>query len=156
MEQPCAKIGCDHVFHGEATIVEHGLIRVDRSPVRLLDDNGVGYRIGNPAEFAFILPQRVFRPLEVLNISIRSVPSDDVAELVTQQFNTEQKPTIFPVVPPQAVFDLTRLPRGPEGAKRVQHLLQIFWMNGDSPSPAASFLRGERSEEHTSELQSLR
>jgi hypothetical protein len=41
------------------------------------------------------------------------------------------------------VFDLTRLPRGPEGSKRVQHLLQIFWMNGDSPSPAACFLRGE-------------
>ena len=110
MEQPCAKIGCDHVFHREAAIVEHGLIRVDRSPVRPLDDNGVGYRIGNPAEFAFVLPQLLFCPLEVLNISIRSVPSDDVAELVTQRFNTEQEPAIFPVVPPQAVFDLTRLP----------------------------------------------
>ncbi len=110
MEQPCAKIGCDHILHGEAAIVEHGLIRVDRSAVRPLDDNGVGYRIGNSADFAFVLPQLLFCPLEVLNISIRSVPSDDVAELVAQRFNTEQEPAIFTVVPPQAVFDLTRLP----------------------------------------------
>jgi len=34
------------------------------------------------------------------------------------------------------VFDLTRLPRG-------QYLLQIVRMNGDSPSPASGFLRGE-------------
>jgi len=34
------------------------------------------------------------------------------------------------------VFDLTRLPRG-------QYLLHIVRMNGDSPSPAAGFLRGE-------------
>ena len=33
-----------------------------------------------------------------------------LAELVTQRFNTEQEPAIFTVVPPQAVFDLTRLP----------------------------------------------
>src|SRR2546428_8832461 len=143
MEQPCAKIGCDHIFHGEAAIVEHGLIRVDPSTVRPLDDNGVGYRIGNSADFAFVLPQQLlFYPLEVLNISIRSVPSDDVAELVTQRFNTEQEPAIFSVAPPQAAFDLTRLPRGPEGPKRVHHLLPIFLMNGESPSPAAGFLRG--------------
>src|SRR6266849_10582501 len=110
MEQPCAKIGCDRIFHGEAAIVEHGLISVDWSPIRPLDDNGVGYRIGNPAEYALVLPQLLFCQLEVLNISIRSVPSDDVAELDTQRFHTEQEPAIFTVVPPQAVFDLTRLP----------------------------------------------
>src|SRR6266850_606902 len=110
MEQPCAKIRSEHVFHREAAIVEHGLIRVDRSAVRPLDDDGVGYRIRNSADFAFVLPQLLFCPLEVLNISIRSVPSDDVAELVTQRFNTEQEPAILPVVPPQAVFELTRLP----------------------------------------------
>jgi len=64
----------------------------------------------SPAEFAFVLPQLLFCPLEVLNIRIRCVPSDDLAELVTQRFNTEQEPAIFTVVPPQAVFDLTRLP----------------------------------------------
>src|SRR6185369_7065078 len=101
MEQACAKVGCDHVFHREAAIVEHGLIRVERSPVWLLDDDAVGYRVGNPAEFAFVLPQLLFCPLEGFNISIRSVPSDDVAELVTQRFNTEQEPAIFPVVPTQ-------------------------------------------------------
>src|SRR5258707_13692621 len=110
MEEPCAKIGGNHVLHREPAIVEHGLIRVDRSSVRPLDDNGLGYRIGNPAEFAFVLPQLLLCPLEVLNISIRSVPSDDVAELVTQRFNTEQEPVIFPVVPPQAEFGFTRVP----------------------------------------------
>src|SRR4029434_366642 len=99
--------------------LEHGLSRVYRRPVRLLDDNGVGYRIGNSAELAFVLPQLLFRPLVVLNISIRCVPSDDVAELVTQRFNTEQEPTILTVVPPQPVFDLTWLARGPEGPERI-------------------------------------
>src|SRR2546428_11660269 len=110
MEQPCAKIGGNHVLHRETAIVEHGLIRIDRSSVRPLDDNGEGYRIGNSAEFAFVLPQLLFCPLEVLNISIRSVPSDDAAELVTQRFNTEQEPAIFTVVPPQAGLGLVRRP----------------------------------------------
>src|SRR5437660_12573524 len=102
MEQPCAKIGCDHVFHGETAIVEHGLIRVDRSAVRPLDDNGVGYRIGNSAEFAFVLQQLLFCPLEVLNISIRSVLSDYAADLVTQRLNTNQRPAIVTDDTPQA------------------------------------------------------
>ncbi len=54
MKDPCAKVRGDHVFHGEAGIIEHCLVRVDRSAVRVLDNNGLGYGVGNPAKLALV------------------------------------------------------------------------------------------------------
>src|SRR5918996_1521946 len=57
MKDPRAKVRGDHVFHGETGIVEDCLVRVDRRAVRVLDDNGLGYRVGNPAKVALVLPK---------------------------------------------------------------------------------------------------
>jgi hypothetical protein len=72
------------------------------------------YSIGYPANLALILPQFLFGPFEVLNIRVRSVPSDDSALIITQRLAPEQEPTIFSVVASQTPFELTRLPRGQE------------------------------------------
>jgi hypothetical protein len=45
----------------------------------------------------------------VLNIGIGSVPSDNIALLVTERLTAEKEPTIFSVVPPQTRFEFTRL-----------------------------------------------
>src|SRR5207244_8507431 len=52
MKDPCAKVRGDHVFHGAAGIIEHCLVRIARSAVRVLDTNGLGYGGGNPAKLA--------------------------------------------------------------------------------------------------------
>jgi hypothetical protein len=88
-----------------------------------LDNNGLRYGIGNPAKLALVLPQPLFRPLQVLNIRIRSVPSDDIASLVTQRLTPEQEPTICSIVAPQACFDLTWLTRSEEYPPPVHRLL---------------------------------
>src|SRR6185503_18830064 len=54
MKDPCAKVRGDYVFHGEAGIIEHCLVRVDRSAVRVQDNNGLGYCVGNPANLALV------------------------------------------------------------------------------------------------------
>src|SRR5437899_9450371 len=41
MKDPCAKVRGDHVFHGEAGIIEHWLVGVARSAVRVLDTAGL-------------------------------------------------------------------------------------------------------------------
>src|ERR1700687_4978294 len=114
MKDPRAKIRSSHVFDGQAGVVEHGLVRVDRNTVRALDNNGLRYCIGNAAKLVLVLPQLLLRPLEILNIVIRSVPSDDIPSLVTQWLAAEKEPTIFSVVAPQTRFELTRLARSPD------------------------------------------
>src|SRR6266851_3310576 len=91
--------------------------------VPVLDNNGLRYCIGNSAKLALVLPQLLFGPLEVLNIRIRSVPSDDNALLITPRFAPEQEPTIFPMVAPQACFELPRLTRSEECPPLLHRLL---------------------------------
>src|SRR6266436_537714 len=45
MKDPCAKVRGDHVFHSEAGIIEHCLVRVDRRAVGVLANNGLGYGV---------------------------------------------------------------------------------------------------------------
>ena len=123
MKDPGAKVRSGHIFDGEAGVVEHRLIRIDRHAVRVLDNNGLRYCIGNSAKLALVLPQLLFGPLEVLNIRIRSVPSDDNALLITPRFAPEQEPTIFPMVAPQACFELPRLTRSEECPPLLHRLL---------------------------------
>src|SRR5258707_15696232 len=136
MKDQGTEIRGSQVFDGQAGVIEHGLVRVDRDTVRALDNNGLRYCIGNAAKLALILPQFFFRPLEVLNVCVRSVPSDAFAALVTQRLTPEQEPTIFSVVAPQTRFELTRLARSQERPPLLQRLLQVFGMNRDSPSPS--------------------
>src|ERR1700720_3569916 len=76
MKDPGAKVRGDYIFQGETGVIEDCLVRVNRSAVRPLDDNGLGYGVSNPAKFPFVLPQLLFRPLPVLDVGIGSIPSD--------------------------------------------------------------------------------
>src|SRR5207244_7415404 len=101
MKDSGTEIRGGYIFDSEAGVIEHGLVRVDRNAVRALDNNGLRYSIGNAAKLALVLPQLLLRPLEILNIGIRAVPSDDIALLVAKRLAAEKEPTIFSVVATQ-------------------------------------------------------
>src|SRR6266478_6383796 len=111
MKYPRAKIRVSHVFDGEAGVVEHGLVRVDRNAVRVLDNNGLRYCIGNAAKLALILPQFLFRTFAVFNVGAAAIPVDDLACLVAKGNRADEKPSIFPIETPQTRFHLTRRTR---------------------------------------------
>src|SRR6266851_5051040 len=116
MKDPCAKVGGDHIFDGEAGVVEHRLVRVERNTVRALDNNGLRYCIGNPAKLALVLPQLLFRTLTIFYVRTASIPANDSAALVTMGNGADEEPPIFPVETSQARFDLdlSRLARRPD------------------------------------------
>src|ERR1700694_5831765 len=62
MKDPCAIVRGDYIFQGETGVIEHCLVRVNWRAVRPLDDNGLGYGVGNPAKFPLVLAQLLFRP----------------------------------------------------------------------------------------------
>lgn len=57
-----------YILHAEAGIGEHCLVRVERLALRVQDDNGVGYSIGNPAKLNPNRGTRVNRA--ILGISV--------------------------------------------------------------------------------------
>src|SRR5258708_17166295 len=101
MKDSRTEIRGGHVFDSQAGVVEHGLVRIDRNAVRTLDNNGLRYRIGNPAKLALILPQLLFRTLAVFNVGTAAVPVDDRACLVAKGNRADEIPSIFPIKTPQ-------------------------------------------------------
>src|ERR1700731_573475 len=137
MKDPGAKVRSGHIFDGEAGVVEHGLIRIERNAVRTLDNNGLRYRIGNPAKLALVLAQLFFRTLTIFYVRTASIPANDFAVLVANGNGANQEPPIFPVETSQARFDLdlSRLARSPDCClPLVQYLHQVFGMKCDLPS----------------------
>src|SRR5208283_4258138 len=62
-------------------------------------------------QIRFVLPQRFFRPLPLLNIQTRSIPLDDIAALIPERHLAMEHPAVFPICPADAslVFeDLSR------------------------------------------------
>src|SRR5216683_993841 len=136
MKDAGTKIRGGHVFDGQAGVIEHGLVRVERNTVRALDNNGLRYSIGNAAKLVLVLQQLLFRTLTIFNVRTASIPANDFATLVANGNGANEKPPIFPVETSQARFDLdlSRLARSCDGLPLVQYLHQVFGMKCDLPS----------------------
>src|SRR6266508_2245742 len=74
MIHPSTKVCGHHLIQGETGVIEHGLVRVDRNSVGVLDNNGLRYRICNPAELALVSLQLLLRTLTVFDVRAGSVP----------------------------------------------------------------------------------
>src|ERR1700737_1233525 len=115
MKDPGTEIRGGHVFDSEAGVVEHCLIRIEWDAVRILDNDGLRYRIGNSAKLVLVLPQLFFRTLTIFYVRTASIPANDFAALVASGNGANEEPPIFPVETAQARFDLdlSRLARSP-------------------------------------------
>src|ERR1700693_4238310 len=111
MKDSGTEIRGGHLFESETGVVEHCLVRIERSTVRILDNNCLRYSISNPAKLAFVLPQFLFRTFAVFNVGAATIPVDDFACLVASGNGANEEPSIFPIETPQTRFHLTRLPR---------------------------------------------
>src|SRR5258708_22042949 len=79
------------------------------------------------ALFAFL--QRPFALLSVLDIGTRTIPLDDISQLIAQRYGAYKEPAIFPVSAAQAHFILTRLPSGHVHRPLAHYAREVFWMN---------------------------
>ena len=77
------------------------MVRVDRNTVRVLDNNGLRYCIGNPANLALVLPQLLFRTLTIFYVRTASIPANDFAALVAMGNRADEEPSIFAIETPE-------------------------------------------------------
>src|SRR3989442_10392912 len=102
MERPRTEVRCEYIFHGEPGIVEHCLVRVERVALRVQDDNGLRYSIGNPAEFALLFKEFILRSFSIFDVGIAAKPPDEVAFSVELWNDTYEEPSVLSVISPDA------------------------------------------------------
>src|SRR5579863_3722422 len=105
MEDSGSKVrGGKYILHGETGVVEHCLVREEWVTLRVQDDNGVGYSIGNPAKLPLVLKEFRLRSFSTFDVGIASKPPDDVAFSVEFWKHAYKEPSVLPVISPYAGF----------------------------------------------------
>src|SRR4029434_8632024 len=92
------------------------------------------------------LAKRFFGALTVLDVGVDAVPFDDLTVVITQRAGTEQKPSIFTVVPTQARFRLTWCVRSQDPLPSCCEAVQIFRVHGSRPTPTGCLFCRETGE----------
>src|ERR1700752_5375941 len=72
----------DHIIGSQTRVIECRLVGIERLPGWTQNNYGLRYRVGNPAKFAFIVPQCLFSLLKRVEVSACARPSDNFARLV--------------------------------------------------------------------------
>src|SRR6202049_3477943 len=140
-----AKVRGDYVLHGEAGIVEHCLFRVERLAIRVQDDNGLRYSIGNPAKLPLLLKKFLLRPFSIFDVGIASKPPDDVAFSVELWNDAYEEPTVLSVISPDASFQFAWFGSIQQGPPFTNELIQVIWVNDHLPTPTFPLLQGQAS-----------
>src|SRR6202048_4012600 len=138
-----AKVRGKYILHGEAGMVEHCLVRVKRLAIRVQDDNGLRYSIGNPAKLPLLLKEFLLRPFSIFDVSIASKPPDDVAFSVELWNDTYQEPTVLSVISPDASFQFAWFGSIQQGSPFTNELIQVIGVNDHLPTPTFPLLQGQ-------------
>src|SRR2546423_15441860 len=102
MGEPAPKSRARQLLRSYSRVVVGHLIPIERNAVWPNDENDLGDEIDNA-------PELRLRALETLNVSIRPVPSDDLALLIADRHGAKQEPAVLPVRPAGARFFITPL-----------------------------------------------
>ena len=86
----------------------------------------IGGRFSIIAEALLALPQRHLGPFAVLDVDARSIPFDDISDLVAKRYVMDQVPAVHSTSPPHPSFIVERYPRRYRGAPRVHIPCAIF------------------------------
>src|SRR6202011_1047472 len=141
MQKARPKIVGSHVIERQSGVLKGHAICVNRFPIRIQDKDRLRDRIGHAPKLFLILSELSFSALEVLNVSIRSIPIDNVARFVAQGLSPKQEPSINSVESTQPSLDFAHLARGQKSAPLICYFLQVLWVNGILPPPAASHFK---------------
>src|SRR4029077_20751343 len=143
MEDSSAKVRGDYVLHGEADIVEHCLVRVNRVPIWVQDDNGLRYSIGNPAKLPLILEEFLLRLFSIFDVGIASKPPNDVAFSIELRNDTYEEPSVLTVISPDASFQFTLFAGLHQGEPFMYEPIQVIRVNDHLPTPTLPLLQRE-------------
>src|SRR6202049_4847106 len=138
-----AKVRGDYVLHGEAGIVEHCLVRVERLALRVQDDNGLRYSIGNPAMLPLLLKEFLLHSFPIFDVGIASKPPDDVAFSIELWNDTYEEPTVLSVISPDASFQFAWFGSIQQGLPFTNESVQVIGVNDHLPTPAFPLLQGQ-------------
>jgi hypothetical protein len=86
--------------------------------LRVQDDNGVGYSIGNAAKLPLVLKEFHLRSFSIFDVGVASKPPDDVAFNLELWNDTYEEPSVFSVISPDASFQFAwfgSIQQGPPG-----------------------------------------
>src|ERR1700686_4262377 len=107
MKDSFTETGMKNICDREPRVVERCLVCIERNAPRVLNDNGLGNRVGYPPKLPLLGSPLLFRLFEILDIGIRPVPIHDRACHVPQWLILEQEPSILPIETPQAALDVS-------------------------------------------------
>src|ERR1700716_1042502 len=138
-----AKVRGDYVLHGEAGIVEHCLVRIERLGPRGPEDKGLWDSNGNTAKLPLLLKEFLLRPFSIFDVSIASKPPDDVAFSVELWNDTYQEPTVLSVISPDASFQFAWFGSIQQGSPFTNELIQVIGVNDHLPTPTFPLLQGQ-------------
>src|ERR1700676_4403984 len=138
MENARPKIVGSYVVQRQSGVLKRHPSCVNGFPIRIQDDDGLRNSIGHASKLFLILTELSFSALQVLNVSIRSIPVDNVARFVAQWLSPKQEPSIHSVESAKPTLDFARLASGKKSEPFICYFLQVLRVNGILPSPAAN------------------
>src|SRR5713101_5475714 len=109
----------------------------------VLDDNGLRYRVRDPAEFALLLKQFRLRSFSVFDVGIASKPPDDTAYRVELRNDAYEEPSILPVIAPDTSFEFTWFAGIHQGEPFTNEPIQVIGVNDHLPTPTFPLLQGK-------------
>jgi len=111
MEDSCPEIRRSSFVHRQARVVEEGFIGVETAAIGIHHDDRLRNSVRDSAKLLFILAEPDLSPFQVIDIGVRTVPFDDIAEPIAKRIDSKQEPAIFSIMAPNACFEFTWLPR---------------------------------------------
>src|ERR1700720_1299383 len=141
MESTRPRIIASKLFHRQSGIFKRHSICIQCVPLGAQYDDGLGNGISHAPKLFLILTEFSFSALQVVNVSIRSIPVDNVARFVAQWLSPKQKPSIHSVESTQPSLDFARLARGQKAEPLICYFLQVLRVNGILPPPAANHFK---------------
>src|SRR5271154_6524355 len=94
-------------------------------------------------QITFAPSQLVLGAFAIFNISIYSVPFDDVFIFVAQGVRTEQEPTVLSVEAAQSCFGLPWFAGSHDELPRTSQAVKVVRMKRNGPPPILGLFRGE-------------
>src|ERR1700730_6791380 len=141
MESTRPRIIASKLFLRQSGIFKRYSICIQCVPLGAQYDDGLGNGINHVPKLFLILTEFSFSALQVVNVSIRSIPVDNVARFVAQWLSPKQEPSIRSVESAQPSLDFARLARGQKSEPLICYFLHVLRVNGILPSPAANHFK---------------